>query len=802
MPAQADPPLSTAPAASQAAIEGRRFELRGVVQGVGCRPQVLRLARALHIEGSVHNAGTAAVVQAYGTAAALRDFEARLRGLAQGGLRIDSLQVCDLDPPDDRASGFHIRASSAEQPGLGVAPDRATCAACLAETLNRASRRHRYPFTACTDCGPRLSVFRQSPYDRANTTMAAFALCADCLREYTDPDDRRFHAQAMACPTCGPKATLRRLDGETGDLAALTSIDDIDAAATLIDRGELLLVKGIGGYQIACDAGNDAAVARLRALKRREAKPLALLVRDLDMARSVCRVDDLAAAALGSAAAPIVLLPRCPASAVHLAEGIAPGLSTLGLMLPATPLHHLLMGSRRTAIVLTSGNLSDEPQAITLPGAAASLGTAVTWVLDHDREIERRLDDSVGRVIAGTFRVLRRARGLAPAPLPLPPGFDPDTRVLALGGDLKNSFVLLRDGAGLLSHHLGGLHDAACRADQQRALADHLRFYDFDPEIVACDAHPGYASTQAAHDRFGTRVVEVDHHHAHIAACLGEWGWPLHAGPVLGIALDGLGLGHGDDGRPELWGGEFLRVDYRQCTRLGHLQQQPLLGGDRAALQPWRNTYAHLVRGLGWTRLLAEHGDLELVRFLAAKPRALLDGLFDHAKLAPPTSSCGRWFDAVAAAIGVCRDHVAYEGEAAMRLEALVDDEALADDALPPYPFSIVTPARGLPQIDPLPMWQALLGDLARQTPAAHIATRFHRGLAAAVVRTAVPLARRHGLTTVALGGGVFQNRILAELVLQGLADAGLQALLPQQVPAGDGGLAWGQALVALARRD
>ncbi len=786
-------------------IEGRRIDLRGIVQGVGLRPQVLRLARELGLTGTVGNVGTAARIEVFGSPAALGDFETRLLGLSRGGLRIDQLLAKDLPLQIEPPATFEIAGSSSAQPGLGVAPDWASCAACVAETRDPFSRRYRYPFTACTDCGPRLTLFRRAPYDRANTAMASFPLCADCQREYADPEDRRFHAQAMACHACGPKATLRRLDGRAFSLDALTSLDDVDAASTLIGQGELLLVKGLGGYQLACDAGNSAAVARLRALKQREAKPLALMARDLDQLRIWCEVDEAAAAALSSAAAPIVLLPR---TAAALAEGVAPGLASLGAMLPPTPLHHLLMRRRKTPIVLTSGNLSDEPQAITLADAAARLGAQVNYVLDHDRVIERRVDDSLGRVVDGVFRVMRRARGYAPAPLPLPPGFDPSPRVLALGGDLKNSFALLRDGQGVLSQHIGDLHDAACLADQRRALDDYLRFYAFEPDIVACDLHPGYATTQLAHEKFGARAVAVGHHHAHIAACLGEHGWPLDAGPVLGIALDGLGFGDGGLGNAglveagQLWGGEFMLADYRSASRVGTLKPVALLGGDLAAREPWRNLHAHLMAEMGWPRFASNYDELELFRFLQAKPRALLDGLLADATLAPRASSTGRLFDAVAAAVGVCRDRVAYEGEAAMQLEALITPEDLAEDSELDYPFATprLDKGRGLPYVEPLAMWQALLGDLILHTPAARIAARFHRGLAAVLVRFAVQLADQHGLSTVALGGGVFQNRVLTELVMQGLRAAGLKPLLPAQVPVNDGGLAWGQALIALAR--
>jgi hydrogenase maturation protein HypF len=778
-------------------MEGCRIEVLGIVQGVGFRPQVLLLARELGLAGSVRNEGTAAVIEAFGPGSTLAEFERRLRLLRRGGLRVDALVSSAIALPEAPPASFEIASSATALPGLGVAPDWAICAACTTETLDPLSRRYRYPFTACTDCGPRLTVFRRAPYDRANTTMAPFPLCDACALEYSSPGDRRFHAQAMACHACGPRATLRRLDGRPLSLDALSSLDDVDAATTLIDRGELLLVKGLGGYQIACDAMNADAVARLRSVKRREGKPLALLARDLEMLRGWCAVDEAAEAALTSPAAPIVLLPRLDGGAT-LAEGVAPGMSMLGAMLPPTALHQLLMLRRRAPIVLTSGNLSEEPQAIRLEDASASLGAQVDYVLDHDRAIERRVDDSVGRVVAGAFRVMRRARGYAPAPLPLPPGFDGKAKVLALGGDLKNTFALLRDGQGVLSQHIGDLHDAACLADQRRALSDYLRFFDFEPDIVACDLHPGYAATQLAQERFASRCIGVGHHHAHIAACLGEHGWPLEAGPVLGIALDGLGMGQ--DG--QLWGGEFLLADYREARRVGSFKPVALPGGDLAAREPWRNTYAHLMAEMGWARFAGDFEALELFRFLDAKPRALLDSMIASARLSPRASSVGRLFDAVAAAIGIARERAAFEGEAAMRLEALVTSAELDEADELDYPFAIerLDEGQGLRYVGPLAMWQALLNDLLARTSSARIAARFHRGLAAVVVRMAQQFAEQYGVRTVALGGGVFQNRIFTELVLRGLETAGLSPLLPREVPANDGGLAWGQALVALAR--
>ena len=791
----------TTPVASAAhgvAVQGLRLHVRGIVQGVGFRPATLRLARMHAITGTVRNDGTAVVIEAFGASANLAAFVDAIGMLRRGGARVDALRSERL-PVDDVPDDFSVLASTLAQPGLGIAPDLASCPDCVAETLDPFGRRYRYPFTACTDCGPRLSVFQRTPYDRANTTLASFPLCADCASEYADIDDRRFHAEAIACHVCGPRATLRRMDGRVFAIDALSFLDDTDAATTLIGRGEIVLVKGLGGYQFACDAGNDATVTRLREVKQREAKPFALMMRDLDMLRRYCRVDAEAEAALTSPQAPIVLLPR-RTDAPALAAAIAPGLATLGVMLPNTPMHHLLMRRRKAPIVLTSGNLSDEPQAIDAAQLQARLAHGADYVLDHDRAIARRIDDSVGQVVAGRFRLIRRARGHAPAPLMLPPGFESSTRLLALGGDLKNTFALVRDGQCVLSQHIGDLHNGACHRDWQKALADYLDYYDFQSDLVACDRHPGYVSTQLAERDYASARVAISHHHAHIAACLGEHGWPRAGGKVLGIALDGLGMG--DDGT--LWGGEFLHCDYRDCTRVGTLKPVALPGGDLAAREPWRNTYAQIMAEMGWARFTMNFRELDLFAYLDGKPRALLDSMLASGTQAPLASSTGRLFDAVAAAIGIARDHVAYEGEAAIRLEHLVTAEHLAEDPELDYPFAIprLEKGRGLPYIEPLAMWQALLGDLILKTSPARIAARFHRGLANIVVAMALKHVEDLGFDTVALSGGVFQNRILAERVIAGLQANGLRALLPQQLPANDGGLAFGQALIALAGND
>lgn len=781
-----------------------RMRVRGTVQGVGFRPTVWRIARELGVAGSVINDAEGVLIVAVGTSAQLDALAARVQAEPPPLARIAVFErepvPCPgwLDP-----EGFAIGASRMGEPMTAVAADAALCAACAAEILDPFARRFRYPLTNCTHCGPRLSFTTGVPYDRSRTTMAGFPMCADCRAEYESPADRRFHAEAIACHVCGPAVTLSRYDGRAFAQDRYTFLDACDAAGTLLAQGHIVAIKGLGGWQLACDATNAVAVQRLRALKQREAKPFALMAATVEAVRECCRVSEAEAALLRAPSAPIVLLARRAAASPGpaIAEAVAPGVNTLGFMLPNTGVHLLVMRRMRRPIVLSSGNRSDEPQAITLEELKARFGPAgdIDYVLDHTRPIARRVDDSVVRMVEGEPRVLRRARGYAPRPIALPAGFERMPPVLAYGGELKNTVCLARDGQALLSQHLGDLEDAATLADWQRALADLQRFHGFVPALRACDAHPDYLSTQRAHaDGEG---IEVLHHHAHLAACLAENGWPLDGGPVLGVALDGLGYGEGG----ALWGGEFAVTDYRRFERVGTFKPVALLGGARAMREPWRNTYAHLMAEMGWPAFAMNHGELELFRFLDAKPRETLDAMQSKGLNAPLASSCGRLFDAVAAAVGLARDHAAYEGQGAVLLEAQVDEAALANDDDPlAYPFAIPRlKDSGLPYIEPLAMWHALLGDLILKTPVPVIAARFHRGLTKAILTMVDQLAGQDEaapLRTVALSGGVFQNRLLFQGVSRGLSERGYTVLSHREVPCNDGGLSLGQAVVAAAR--
>jgi hydrogenase maturation protein HypF len=815
---------------------GEEIRVRGIVQGVGFRPMVWRLARACGLTGSVWNDAAGVVIHLHGPAEMRHVFVARLAREAPPLARIDALERSALAARSAPAD-FRIVASRGGEMQTAVAPDAAACAACLAEVEDSGDRRHRYAFTNCTHCGPRLSIVRAVPYDRARTSMAPFPLCESCRAEYEDPADRRFHAQPNACPDCGPRLWLEPCSGAERDPCSgaerdpcsgaereddgpatgeAAEPDAIAHAARLLAAGRIVAVKGLGGFHLAVDAANEAAVARLRRRKRRASKPLALMARDVETIRRYCRVDAAEQALLESRAAPVVLLERAgprelaPGAAPRelalgaapreLAPGVAPRQRTLGFTLPYTPLHRLLVDALDGPIVLTSGNLSDAPQCTGNAEARNTLGAIADYLLVHDRAIVNRVDDSVARVIDGAPRLIRRARGYAPAPLELPDGFGAAPPVLALGGELKNSFCLLRDGGAVLSQHMGDLEHAAAYREYRRSLQLYARLFDHAPEVLAVDRHPEYLSTKLGTElaaETGLTLTHVQHHHAHLASCLADNAVSLHAPAVLGVVLDGLGYGH--DGT--LWGGEFLLGGYRECRRVASLASVPMLGGARAVHEPWRSAYAHIVGAIGRADFARDFARLELYGDLAARPLDTLDAMLARGFNCPASTSCGRLFDAVAAALGICRERIEYEGQAAIELEACVDEAALAA-AGDGYPFSLVDAPERL-VLDSRPLWPALLEDLARRVPKAVVAAKFHRGLARAVAATVRALRREprgHGFEQVALSGGVFQNAVLLEELCVALRAQGLDVLLQGRVPSNDGGLALGQAAVAAAR--
>jgi hydrogenase maturation protein HypF len=775
------------------------FRVRGRVQGVGFRPTVWRIARELRLAGEVLNDGEGVLLRVDGdrtrVAALLEGIERKLPPLA----RIDGIESRPYG--GELPSAFRIAESAGGRAHTQVAPDAAICPACMAELRDRHERRFRYPFTNCTHCGPRLSIVKAIPYDRATTTMAAFALCDACHAEYRNPGDRRFHAEPIGCPACGPKAVLVTLDNAAPPLCE--GIDAIDVAAGLIRRGEIIAIKGLGGYHLGCDAADEGAVAQLRRAKRRDAKPFALMARDLEVIRRYCTINAAEERQLTSMQAPIVLLRADGPDRVP--EMIAPGLGTLGFMLPTTPLHLLLIQNFSTPLVMTSGNLSEDPALIDDVEARRRLAGISRYAIMHDRIVANRVDDSVVRIMDDKPRLLRRARGFAPSPIKLPAGFERAPELLAMGGELKATFCLVKDGQAIMSQHQGDLENAPTFDDYRNNLTLYGELFDHVPAALIVDLHPDYLSSKFARAESRRRalpLLEVQHHHAHAAACLAENGYPLDAPPVLGIVLDGLGFG--DDG--SLWGGEFLLADYYGFQRLASLKPVVMPGGAQAAREPWRNLYAHLVSAIGWDTFTTRHHGLEVHSYLGGKPQAMLDVMIAKGLNAPPASSCGRLFDAVAAGLGLCRDRQAYEGDAAARLEALAEEARQSEDQDgAAYPFALSQLQQQSPlQLDPSPMWAALLHDLTDGVAARTVALRFHNGLSQALVEATKHLKARAAASahfdTVALSGGSFQNRILFESVASKLRDAGFIVLTHAEVPANDGGLALGQAAIGAAR--
>ena len=753
----------------------RAFRVSGIVQGVGFRPLVYRLALRYGLAGCVWNDSAGVGIEAEGMAAALDAFAEDVCAEAPLAASVTAVTFEELSPTGEQ--GFQILPSPAGTVARTlVSPDLAVCADCRREILSAENRRYGYAFTNCTNCGPRYSIIRGVPYDRPLTSMAVFPMCPACQREYDDPRDRRFHAQPNACAVCGPAYRLL-VDG------VAQAGDPLAAARRVVAEGGILAVKGIGGYHLACDARSEAAVTRLRRRKHREAKALAVMAGSCAAVRALCLLSAEEERLLMSPAAPIVLLARRTDAVRPAAESVAPGNAYLGVMLPYAPVHLLLLGAD-DLWVMTSANLSGEPILYRDAEAEEGLAEIADAILVHNREIVHRVDDSVVRIGAGGQQILRRSRGYAPAPLALP--FADGQSVLAGGAELKNTFCLTRGGEAFLSEHIGDLTNAAVLASYAETMAQYEQFFEVQPEVLAADLHPAYLSgrhlaARAARD--GLPLVRVQHHHAHIAAVLAEHDCHTR---VLGVALDGTGWG--DDGTA--WGGEFLAADLAGYERLAHFAPVPLPGGDRAAEEPWRLALWVLYRrdGAGFAA--------QFPRFAAQLPTGweLLMQATAAGLSAPLTSSAGRLFDAAAALLGVAY-RSAYEGQAPIELERLARTARRAGCVLP------YTVAEGAQlTVDVLPALYAL-ADGAEELTAEERAGRaldFHVTMAAAVAEVLGILSVRTGLRTVALAGGVFQNALLLEELLPRIGDH--HVLLPHRIPPNDGGIAYGQAAVALAR--
>jgi hydrogenase maturation protein HypF len=746
--------------------ERASLEVEGIVQGVGFRPFIYRLAGRHELAGWVRNTGRGVQIEVEGASDNLDAFCRAIREEAPPLSVITALSVQPLSP--EGTSGFLILESAKVSKGGEVSPDCEVCEDCLAEMFDPGNRRYLYPFINCTNCGPRYSIITGIPYDRPYTTMAPFAMCDDCLAEYHDPLNRRFHAQPNACPVCGPR--LRLLDVTGATLPG----DPLAEALRALSQGLTVAVKGVGGFHLAVDACSEEAVARLRQRKKRDEKPFALLASDLEAVRQIAQCSDLEGRLLAGVERPIVLLRKRAGNPIS--SLVAPENGWFGVMLPGNPLQHLLIKGSRAPLVMTSGNLSDEPIAYRDADALGRLSEIADLFLTHDREIHTRTDDSVLRLSLGEPLFLRRSRGYVPRGVNLP-GELPS--ILAVGAELKGTVCLTRGGRGFMSQHIGDLKNAATLACLGETVGHLGRLLEVTPEAVAHDMHPDYLSTHFA-ESLALPRIPVQHHHAHMASCMAENGLD---GEVIGVILDGTG--YGEDGA--IWGGEFLLGGYGRFQRRGHFSYLRMPGGDAAVREPYRMAISALYGCFG--KELFEQS----IPFLAAvtpQERSLFLKMLERGINSPLTSSCGRLFDAVAALIGV-RSRISYEGQAAIELEALAERGVASD----PYPYQVES--AGCHRIDFAPMIAAICSDLAGGREAADIARAFHHTIAGGILEVCTRIREESGTTRVVLSGGVFQNRLLTEEVAQLLSGGGLEPFCHRLVPPNDGGLALGQAVIA-----
>ncbi len=752
-------------------MQGLRIQIRGIVQGVGFRPWIYRLAREEGIAGRVRNDTAGVTIDAFGAEPSIEAFLGRVRSDAP-----PSAAICDIETAPIAVEALDefsiVESDAAGAPTVAIPPDLATCPACVAEIFDPRDRRYGYPFTNCTNCGPRFTIARDVPYDRSRTTMAVFEMCPRCRREYESPDDRRFHAQPNACPACGPSLVAMTPEGRPLDVA-----DPVAEAAWYVARGLIVALKGIGGFHLACDATSESTVARLRARKRRQQKPFAVMVRDVSAAFEVAHLTTEELALLVSAARPIVLVRR--RETAPLADAVAPRNPLVGLLLPYSPLHHLLLDAAKRPLVMTSGNLSEEPLAYRNAEALERLGGIADLFLAHDREIETPCDDSVGRVIAGRPVVLRRARGYVPRPLKTACHFRQP--VLACGALLKNTFCL---GTGDLLHpgpHIGDLENLDTYRAYEEAIDRLQRFLQIEPEIIAHDLHPHYLSTSYALARPETMKVAVQHHHAHVVSCMTEHGL---TGPVLGLAYDGTG--YGLDGTA--WGGELLLANLRSFHRLATFRPVRLPGGDTAIRQPWRIALALLDDAFAGT---PPRPVLPLFHAVSATDVTAVTTLLRSTFNVPSAHGVGRFFDAIGALV-LERPLSSYEGQIALEWNLAADPVETTS-----YPFTLNHDAEPW-HIDLRPMVRAIVADVGGGWSPATISARFHNTLIEATATLVRAAARRHSGLPVVLSGGCFQNARLTEGLLGALAPE-FAVYRHEAVPPGDGGVAVGQAVIASA---
>jgi hydrogenase maturation protein HypF len=759
-----------------------RISVHGIVQGVGFRPFVYRLAHRLGLAGTVTNNGVGVSVHISGPPSLLDQFVCALREQAPPPARISRLEVQPAEVLPLDAPFCILPSQRSDRPSTQIAPDMALCSDCLADILDPSNRRFGYPFTNCTNCGPRFSIVERVPYDRPNTSMRVFPMCEACSREYRDPLDRRFHAQPNACPVCGPQLSWHDHEGR------LIAGNGLTLAARALGEGGVVAIKGLGGFHLAVDGCSEAAVALLRTRKNRPGKPLAVMVRNLKTVNRFCWCSPEEAALLSAPEHPIVLLKQRQGSG--LAAGIAPGLGVIGVMLPYTPLHHLLLRQPETpaALVMTSGNRSDEPICTGNEEALRRLRGLADWFLLHNREIVTRVDDSVARIMDNKVRLLRRARGYSPVPVLLR---EPAADILACGGEMKNSFCLVRNNEAYLSQHIGELTNTE-NFDFYRESVDHLHaVLEARPERVACDLHPDYLSSRYAHG-LPLPCREVQHHHAHIGAVLAEQGI---AETVLGVVLDGAGY----DEAGAVLGGEIYRADRSGYTRVARLSHLPLPGGDRAATEPWRMALALLHQGLGADGLAEKRHPAGLLT-IAPEKKQLLGQMMAKGLNCPPTSSCGRLFDAVSGLLGLCLVSE-YEGQAAMLLEHQASLAASATNAasIQAYPSTLRQEHdqwHDLWLIDSAPLAALILSDLVASLPIPVIALRFHLWLVESLCAALEQARQQTGITAVVLAGGCMQNTLLFTTLSERLRGRQFTVHAGELVPMNDGGLALGQAYI------
>ena len=752
--------------------------VRGIVQGVGFRPFVFSLAARHALTGRVHNNAIGVLIDVEGEASAVEEFVNEISLNPPPLSLIESVELSDdLDPAN--YDDFRIIESAPDgEKFANVSPDIATCRDCLEELFDPQNRRYRYPFINCTNCGPRFTIIEGIPYDREQTTMRDFEMCEACRAEYENPLDRRFHAEPVACADCGPRVTLTDAGGVELALDSPGGEDVVSRARRLLLGGEIVAVKGVGGFHLACDGLNAEVVRRLRSRKYREDKPFALMAGSVEVVRKYCLVSEAEESLLLSASSPVVLLARRPGANIpHTA--VAPGVKMLGFMLPYSPLHHLLLENLDRPLVMTSGNVSDEPVCYEDADARKRLSGIADYFLWHDRRIHIRADDSVARVHAGQEMLLRRSRGYAPAPIRV--GFKFARQVLACGAELKNTFCLTRENHAFVSHHIGDLENLETLRSFEGGIEHYKRLFNLRPEVVAYDLHPEYLSTKYAHALDIETKIGVQHHHAHVASCMADNGIE---GEVIGVAMDGLGFGA--DGR--LWGGEFFVADFKDAERVAHLDYVPMPGGAKAVREPWRMTATYLHRALGDDFL---NLDLPFVRNFDRRAWATLRKMAATGTNSPETSSMGRLFDALSSLLGL-RDAVNYEGQAAVELETIADRSCAEH-----YGFEIS--ADGC-IIKADAVIRRAVDDLLNGFSPQKVSAKFHLGVANLIVTIAQSVRDRQHLNRVALSGGVFQNMFLLENVCRMLRRDGFEVFTHSRVPTNDGGISLGQAAVASTR--